>query len=306
MKKIDMKNVLPYLGLILVFLIFGIATGGKLVQPNNLKTLLEQSILTMTAGAGVLFVLAIGSLDLSQGSLMGIGTILIAVISKKSVLAAVIVAICVCAVIGCLNGVLTAKMKMPSFIVTICIMYIFRGITGYITSSGSLSVGARIYALNKLEFKLPILIVFLIILFLLFDYTSFGNSIKNIGTGELAAWYAGVNVTKVKTAAFVIAGVAAGLASFMNALRTGTATASTGSCFETDVLLALVIGGMPVSGGAKSRFSSVVIGAVLIATLGNGLVIIGAGSALQQLVKGLVFLGAVAVSASRDPDVILK
>lgn len=305
-KDINIKGIIPYLGLILVYVIFTILTKGKLIESHNLKTIVEQSILTITAGAGVVYVLSIGSLDLSQGSLMGIGSIIIATISKTNVLLAVIVAIAACGAIGCLNGVLNAKMKMQSFIVTICMMYIFRGITGYITSSGAIAVSAEIYAMNKMPFKLTILIIMVLLSYILFNFTEFGDKIKLIGSGEIASWYSGVNVDRIKIMAFVIAGMAVGMASFMNELRTGTATASTGSCFETDVLLALVIGGMPVSGGSKSRFSAVVIGAFIVAALENGLVILGVGSEYQQLIEGLFFLGTVAVSVSRAPGTVLK
>lgn len=305
-KNISIKNIIPYLGLILVYIVFAVLTQGKLIERNNLKTILEQSILTITAGTGVIYVLAIGGLDLSQGSLLGIGSIVIASLSKINVWLAVIAAVVVCAGIGCVNGVLNAKAKMQSFIVTICIMYIFRGITGYITSSGAIAVSPEIYALNKLPFKMTIVIILLVLSYFLFNYTEFGDKIKSVGSGEIASWYSGINVNRIKILAFIIAGVTAGFASFMNELRTGTATASTGSCFETDVLLALVIGGMPVSGGSKSRFSSIIIGAFIVAALGNGLVILGVGPEYQQLVRGLVFLGAVAVSVSRDPGIILK
>lgn len=305
-KKISMKNFIPYLGLILVYVIFTILTRGRLIEYNNLKTILEQCVLTITAGAGVIYVLSVGGLDLSQGSLLGIGSIAIASLSKVNVLLAVAAAVAVCGMIGCVNGVLNTKAKMPSFIVTICIMYIFRGLTGYITSSGALAVSAGIYALNTLPFKLTVLGILLAASYVLFHFTEFGDKIKAVGSGEIASWYSGINVDRIKILAFVLAGVAAGLAAFMNELRTGTATASTGSCFETDVLLALVIGGMPVSGGAKSRFSAIIIGAFIVAALGNGLVILGVGTEIQQLIRGLVFLGAVAVSVSREPGIILK
>ena len=305
-KKINWGKIIPYLGLILVFVVFSILTKGKLVSVKNIKVIIEQSILTITAGCGVIYVLSVGGLDLSQGSIMGIGTIVIAIVSKQNIFLSVIAAIVVCGLIGLLNGFLNAKMKIASFIVTICVMYIFRGLTSFLTASGALMVSAKVFSLNNLKFKLPLLLALIIISMFVYNFTPFGEKVRLVGSGETAAWYAGINVTRIKILVFVIAGVACAMASFFNAIRTGTANANTGATFETDVLLALVIGGMPVSGGSKSRFAAVIIGAVLVAALGNGLVIVGAQSAVQQLIKGLVFLLAVAVSTTRAENAIIK
>lgn len=304
--KHKIKEFIPYMGLLLVIVLFTVLTKGSILTVKNLKIITEQSILTMVASAGVIFVLAIGELDLSQGSLLGIGSIIACKLAPVNVFLALAVTVLACGLIGSLNGILNACLKIPSFIATICIMYIFRGLTAYTLSSGALSVPASIYALDTFSLKIPAVILILAVSFLLMGYTRFGKQVKALGDGEVAARYSGIRIERIKIQVFAVAGMAAGLASFFNIIRVGTATTKTGQFFETDVLLALVLGGMSISGGTKTRPLSVIIGAFLIAFLNNGLVKLGVSDAYQQLIKGVVFLIFILISVTREKNAIVK
>ena len=306
MKQKKIKERIPYMGLILVIVLFSVFTKGSILTVKNLKIITEQSILTMVASAGVVFVLAIGELDLSQGSLLGIGSIVACKLAPVSIPLALFSTVFTCGLIGSLNGVLNACLKIPSFIATICVMYIFRGLTAYTLSSGALSVPASIYALDSFSLKIPAVILILAASFLLIGYTRFGKQVKAIGDGEVAARYSGIFIEWVKIKVFAVAGMAAGFAAFFNIIRVGTATTKTGQFFETDVLLSLVLGGMSISGGTKTRPLSIVIGAFLIAFLNNGLVKLGVSDAYQQLTKGVVFLLFILISVTKEKNVVVK
>lgn len=306
MNKKAIKILLPYLGLVIVAILFEILSSGKLLSGNNLKLIVEQSILVLTSAIGVLFVMTTGGLDFSQGAIIGIASIVMATVSKQNILLAVVLTLLVGITIGVLNGVINAVIKVPSFIVTICTMMIFRGLTVYYTSTSAISIPFSLYNFNKIEYKVAILLLIIAFGAYVYKYTYFGHACRAIGSGEKAARYSGIQVTKIKIMVFAIAGLAAGVATCLNIVRTGSATANTGNLQETNVMIALVLGGLPVSGGAKSRFSSAIIGSILIAVLSNGLVLIGMDTTVQQLIKGLVFLIVVAIGIDRKNNQVSK
>lgn len=306
MNKKVLRNVLPYLGLLIVVIVFEILTSGALLTKNNLKLIFEQSILVMISAFGVVMVMSMGALDFSQGAMIGIASVVLAKTAQFNIPLGVIAAILLCVGIGILNGILNAVLKIPSFIATICMMQIFGGLTVYFTSTSAISIPFSMFAYNKTGFKLVIVVVLAVVTFYLFRFTPFGRSCRAIGSGERAAFFSGIRVTRMKILAFAFAGLMAGIAACLNIVRTGSASANTGNLQETNVMIALVLGGLPVSGGAKSRFSSAIVGSVLVATLTNGLVLLGLGSTTQQLVKGMIFLGVVAISVDRKSAVASK
>ncbi len=304
--KNTIKNIIPYLGLIIVIIPFTILSSGKLIAPNNIQLIFEQCIMIMISSTGVLFVMTMGGLDFSQGGILGITCIVAASAAKVNIPLSIVLTLAAGIGIGCANGLLHTRMRMPSFIVTICTMVILRGLTIFLTREEAIQVPFELYDYDTLWVKIPILAAVLVGAFFLFRYTKFGKACRAIGAGEKAAAYSGIHVNKVKVMAFALAGFFAAVAAYLTVIRVGTATANTGQLLETNVLIALVLGGLPVSGGARSKFSSVVIGAVLLAILTNGLVLIGVDTTTQQLIKGIVFLVVVAGTMDRKSGLVSK
>lgn len=300
------QKYLPIIGFILLAIIFAILTQGRILEIKNLKLILEQSILMIIGCIGVLFVMSMGGIDFSQGSIMGVACVVGAVVAYKSVVLALVCTILVGVAIGFINGFINARYKIPSFIVTICTMFVFRGLTAYLTRKESLQVPVSLYILDDLKYKIPILLLIVICGYIVFNHTKFGRQVRAIGAGETGARYSGVLVNRVKILAFCIAGATAGIAAFMNLIRVGTASASTGSLFETNILIALVLGGLPITGGAKSRFISVLIGGILLAFLTNGLVMLGIDMTIQQLIRGVIFLATVMLTVERNSKMAIK
>ena len=137
-------------------------------------------------------------------------------------------------------------------------------------------------------------------------FTRFGVYLKAIGAGEKAAKFAGIRTDRMKFLVYVLAGAITGFAAFINSIKVGSVTASGGNQVETQILIALVLGGMPISGGAKARFSNIVIGSALYVVLSSGLNMIGLSTQAQQLVQGVVFLVFVAVFADRESLRVIK
>ena len=299
-----LRSLLPIIGLVVVFVVFNILTKGRMVQKFSMA--MTQIYVTMIASTGVFFVMTMGGLDFSQGSILGMASIVVCLVSKTSIPLAIVAGIATGAAIGAINGFFYVNRKIKSFIVTICTMFLFRGIIKYLTSNAPVQGSAKLIMLNTDRMKLICMLVVVVIGFFAFRFTRFGVYLKAIGAGEKAAKFAGIRTDRMKFLVYVLAGAITGFAAFINSIKVGSVTASGGNQVETQILIALVLGGMPISGGAKARFSNIVIGSALYVVLSSGLNMVGLSTQAQQLVQGVVFLVFVALFADRESLRVIK
>ena len=106
--------------------------------------------------------------------------------------------------------------------------------------------------------------------------------------------------------AFAVSGAITGFAAFLNVVKVGSITSTAGSQLETQILIALVLGGMPISGGVKVRFYNIIVGTLIYAILNNGLVMLGLSTSVQQLIKGIIFVIVVALTIDRKTLLVIK
>ncbi|MBE5846162.1 MAG: ABC transporter permease [Lachnospiraceae bacterium] len=301
------RTFLPVIALVAVALAFNILSGGKLLAPANIKLLLSQVYVTMIAATGVFFIMTMGGLDFSQGSILGVSSLVFCFLSKYSILLAIIGGIVAGACIGAFNGYFYVKRKVKSFVVTICTMFLFRGVIEFATTNAPIQANiVKTVSLNNDGLKMTVTLVVLITAYFFFRYTKFGKHLKAIGAGEKAAAFSGIATDKMKFWVYVLSGAITGLAAFISAIKVGSVTANSGSRLETQIMIALVLGGMPISGGAKVKFENVVIGSVLYIVLNAGLVTVGLDPAMQQLIEGIIFLIVVAITSDRTTTQIVK
>ena len=308
LKKVSQMNMirqaLPIIGLIAVFIIFNVLTKGGMW--NSRKLILNQVYVTMISATGVFFIMTMGGLDFSQGSIMGMASIAVCLLSGTNIFLALLGGILTGAAIGAINGFFYVNRKIKSFIVTICTMFLFRGVIKYLASNSPVAASMVVYDYDTVPVKLGITLAVLIIGFVAFRYTKFGTYLKAIGAGEKAAKFAGIKTDQMKFLIYVLSGAITGLAAFVNIVKNGSATANVGNQLETQILIALVLGGMPISGGAKVRFENIIVGALLYTVLNNGLTMMGLTTQAMQLVQGVVFLIFVAVFADRQSLNVIK
>ena len=298
------RAALPIVGLIVVFLVFNILTHGGLWASRNL--VLNQVYVTMISATGVFFIMTMGGLDFSQGSILGIASIVVCLLSGVNMFLAVLGGIVAGAAIGAINGYFYVNRKIKSFIVTICTMFLFRGFIKYMASNSPVAASMKVYDYDTTPIKLGITILVLAVGFIAFRFTRFGIDLKAIGAGEKAAKFAGIRTDRVKFLIYVLAGAITGLAAFVNIVKNGSATANAGNQLETQMLIALVLGGMPISGGAKVRFENVIVGSLLYIVLTNGLIMMGLTPQAMQLIQGIIFLIFVAIFADRQSISVIK
>ncbi len=299
------RSLLPVIGLVVVFIIFNILTKGGMLQ--NLSMVMTQIYVTMIAATGVFFIMTMGGLDFSQGSILGMASIVVCMVSKVApVPVAVLAGIATGAGIGAINGFFYVNRKIKSFIVTICTMFLFRGIIKYLTSDAPVGANAMMILLNKDQLKLICTLVVVVVGFVAFHFTKFGIHLRAIGAGEKAAKFAGIHTDRTKFLIYLLAGAITGFAAFINVIKVGSVTASGGNQLETQILIALVLGGMPISGGAKARFMNVIVGSLLYIVLTSGLIMMGLTTQAMQLIQGVVFLVFVAIFADRESLKVIK
>lgn len=298
------RSALPIIGLIAVCIIFNILTDGSMWSSR--KLILNQVYVVLISATGVFFIMTMGGLDFSQGSILGIASIVVCKLSGVNMILAVIGGILAGAAIGAFNGFFYVNRKIKSFIVTICTMFLFRGFIKYMASNSPVAASMAVYDYDTTAIKLGITLVVLLIGFVVFRYTKFGTYLKAIGAGEKAAKFAGIRTDKMKFLIYVLAGAITGLAAFVNIVKNGSATANVGNQLETQILIALVLGGMPISGGAKVRFENIIVGSLLYIVLNNGLTMMGLTTQAMQLIQGVVFLIFVAVFADRQSLSVIK
>ena len=300
-----MRQLLPAVGLVAVFIVFNILTKGWMVSKFSL--VMSQVYVTMIASTGVFFIMTMGGLDFSQGSILGMASIVVCMVSKVSIPLSILAGIGTGAAIGAMNGFFYVNRKIKSFIVTICTMFLFRGIIKYMTSNSPVMGDIKLTMLGMNEtLKMVCTLVVIVLGLLAFRFTKFGIHLKAIGAGEKAAKYAGIRTDRMKFLVYVLAGAITGFAAFINAIKVGSVTASGGNQLETQILIALVLGGMPISGGAKSSFLNVIIGSLLYTVLISGLNMMGLTTQAMQLVQGVVFLIFVTVFADRQSLQVIK
>ncbi len=298
------RSSLPIIGLIAVCIVFNILTHGSMW--NSRKLILNQIYVVMISATGVFFIMSMGGLDFSQGSILGIASIVVCLLSGVNIIVAIFGGILAGAAIGAFNAFFYVKRKIKSFIVTICTMFLFRGFIKYMASNSPVAASMKVYDYDTTAIKLGITAAVLIISFVVFRFTGFGIKLKAIGAGEKATKFAGVRTDRVKFLIYVLSGAITGLAAFVNIVKNGSATANVGSQLETQILIALVLGGMPISGGAKVRFENVIVGSLLYVVLTNGLIMMGLSTQMMQLIQGIVFLIFVAIFADRESLSVIK
>jgi ribose transport system permease protein len=303
-RNIQISQIMPFLGLIIVVMFFEIVSGGRLLTINNSKVLLNE-VFSIGLGAAVVFLMSQGNMDFSLGAVVGLAAALAAIASGISPAFLFPAAILAGLLLGSINGFIYAKLKIPAFIATLAMSFVIKGMTSVLLN-GSRGIPFKMNKFDNPILKMVVFFGILIICYIVFEYTSYGKQSRAAGSLPEAARQSGVNLFKVRLISFIISGGVCGLVAFFSLVRSCTASNTTGSGFEFNVLLALMIGGLSLTGGWPVKFRSVVIGSITMAIISNGMTLWGIDGFTQQLVKGLIFIVAVMISFDRKNVSVIK
>lgn len=290
-----MQNIL-LLGLIALGLIFQLITGVFLNPANIRGILLDSAVLLIVAVPAALLLIS-GYVDLSIGSVVGLGGITAAMLLTSGVPTAVsiLVALVACAVIGLLNAVLITVTKLSPLIVTLGTLSLGYGITRGVSSlplSGFPADFRMIGGGAVAGIPLPVIIAAIVALigWLFAAKVAAGRHMYAIGSNPAASYLSGLRVRLVPMLLYIVVAVFAGFGGIIGASRLGSASSGTlGVGFEITVLTALLLGGISFTGGSGSVVG-VIIGVLFLGTLQNGLTLIGIPSFWQDIATGAVLV----------------
>ena len=305
--KLHIGEIIKKYNLILLLLIF--ISVSAILSPNfltlnNFFNLFQQASIGGIVALGMTFVIIVGGIDLSVGSVLAFSGMVAAMIvyafegSTSGIIVGVIVALAVAVIMGLITGCLVSYLKLPGFIASLAMMEIARG-AALLTTAGSPVFGLgdefRVIGGGFLGGRLAYTSIYWVVLTIIFalvlKYTVFGRTLYAIGGNREAAMLSGINTKRNYTLTYVLSALLAGFSGILTAswMSTGQPTAGTGA--ELDAIAASVIGGASLSGGAGSVVGTFG-GVFLMQILTNIFNLVGLPSYYQRIAKGVIIVVA--------------
>ncbi len=285
----------------------------KFLTVANFWNVLRQISVNVVIAVGMTLVILTAGIDLSVGSILALCGAISASLLKNGIelpsqnlhigftlLGGILAGLLIGSLLGGFNGWAITRFSVPPFVVTLAMLTIARGLTMLWTNGYPIhNVGKGFENIGTGWFigvPIPVWISLFVVLNAVFvtNKTPFGRYVYAIGGNENAAKLSGINIPKVKTIVYSIAGGLAALGGLMITARLDSAQPNAGTGYELDAIAAVVIGGTSLSGGRGTIWGTV-LGAIIIGVLNNGLVLLDVSPFWQQVVKGIVILLAVLI-----------
>jgi ribose transport system permease protein len=297
----QLKDKAIWAVLVVLVIVFTIANP-RFISTSNILTLLRQVSMYGIASIGMTFVILLGDIDLSIGTIISFVDIICAYMMVNMGIhpvIAVIISLAAATVIGLLNGLMVSTFGIPAIIATYATQTAFMGLTLIICGGMPISGFSKGFAAIGQGYLgiIPIPVIIMIICFIIgafiLNKTYFGRYFYAVGGNVEAAKLSGIRVSRIKYLVFAISGFFAGLAGIVMLSRTNSGNASAGADgFEFEVITCVVLGGVSVSGG-YGKMSGVIAGTFIIGALKNGMVLMDVNSYIQKIVMGVVLALAV-------------
>ncbi len=299
-----------YLGLagaLLAMIVLFSLLSDHFLSYETFSTLANQIPDLMVLAVGMTFILIIGGIDLSVGSVLALAASAVSVAMLGwgwGVLPSALLGMACATVAGTITGSITVAWRIPSFIVSLGVLEMARGVAYQLTDSRTAYIGDS-YAWLSNPFALgisPSFVIALVVIFVaqaVLTRTVFGRYLIGIGTNEEAVRLAGINPKPYKILVFSLMGLLAGVAALFQISRLEAADPNAGSGLELQVIAAVVIGGTSLMGGRGSVISTF-FGVLIISVLAAGLAQIGATEPTKRIITGLVIVVAVVLDTYRS------
>ncbi|RDD97789.1 ribose ABC transporter permease [Paracoccus pantotrophus] len=309
-KQARMRALLRLSGMlpVLVLLCIGFElASGRFLSVNNLSIVMQQASINAVLAAGMTFVILTGGIDLSVGSILALSAVVAvsASLAPGVAWAAIPLALLAGATCGLINGGLVAWVGLPPFIVTLGALTAVRGVARLAANDSTLFNSDLPFSFigNGTLFGVPWLVIIalavVLLSWLILRRTVLGTWIYAVGGNAEAAALAGIKVPLVLLFVYAVSGVLAGLGGVMSAARLYAANGlQLGQAYELDAIAAVILGGTSFVGGIGSVWGTL-IGALIIAVLSNGLILLGVSDIWQYIIKGGVIILAVAIDKFR-------
>lgn len=297
---------------LIVMIVFMSILSPTFLTRVNITNLLTTESIKGILTVGVMFCILSRGIDLSPGSVVALSAVVCASLVQEAgadkmlqgvatmpSIVGVLAGLAAGTIFGVINGLLIAYTKIPPFIATLGTQLVVRALAMLYTNAypvphltpGFKSIGQGFL----IPFVPNVVLIFLVVLVIggfMLTQTRYGKNIYAIGGNDTAAKVAGINVEKNLVLVYTFSAFCASLGGVLLASRAGSAIATTGLNYELDAIAAATVGGTSHSGGV-CRISGVIAGILVLGVINNGLLLLGVSPYLQQVVKGVIIVGAV-------------
>lgn len=304
-KNINISKCMVYIIFLVVLSLFAIFIGGSFFSLNNILNIIRQTAVVSMIAVTMTFVIAIGEIDLSVGSTIGLSGLMAALVlqSTGNIPLAILAALAVGLVVGLINGLLIVALNLPSFLVTLGMQMVLVGTSMWITNTTAIPIGNTTFTFifgGGSIGKLPLLLLWVLISgavgYIVLNRTPYGKKVLAVGGNATSARYSGINVKKIVVYVFVYSSLMAALGGMLYAGRMSSGRYTFGDGLELDAIASVILGGTSMAGGNGSIVGAI-IGSLLIGTINNGLMFFGLSTAQQTVAKGAIIILSVALSA---------
>lgn len=305
-----MLDAVPLLLLAAVLLIFALQSD-KFLTSENLTQVLVQASATAVVAVGMTYVLLTAGVDLSVGAVMFVA----AGVAGRMALSGQPLALCFAVMLGvglgggAVNALLITRLRLAPFIATLAMLYIGRGLGRWITETRAMNLPDSFLDIGSakwLAIPIPLWIAGGVTLLaqLVLSHTPFGRQLYAVGNSLEAARKAGLPVTRLLAAVYIVSGLCAGLGGILALSQLGAVSPKLGEFYEFDAITAAVLGGASLFGGRGNVFPGTILGAVLIKSIFSGLVIVQADPYLYPLITSAIIFVVVLLDSLRTQAVI--
>lgn len=302
-RSTELILVLLFIAVVILFSVLD----PRFLSKSNIRSLVVNISLTGTMILGMTFVILTGGIDLSIGGIMAVSAMYSALALEMGFNWLVGLCLGLCLGVGCglVNGLLIANAGITPFIATLGITTISRGIAILAKGGYSIMISNTSFCgisdnlvVGSLKLPIPFIIFVLasLISYVVLEYTPFGVAVYAVGSNREGARLSGIKVNKVILTCYFTSGLFAGFSGVLSSAYVASAAPNMGNGIELDIISAVVLGGVSLTGG-QGKIYSAIIGYLIISILINGLTLLGIGSDIQYLIRGLVLLVAVFVSS---------
>ena len=300
-----MIGALPFVALIVLFAVFcGIVSSKGYRLDMYIKIIFNEGIVLSIVATGAIFIYTLGSFDISLGAATLFAATLGVLTYNATENFVLMLLVIMLAGVGCslLNSVLASIFHIPVFVTTVAMMSVLSAIASQIITTkggavGGISIPSEVVKhLDNSVFKIIVLVIWVAVCIFIFDFTKFGRREKFVGGNPICAQLSGIKYNTYAILGFLLAGIGVGIGAF-----TPSVTTTTAGDIGMNIMVAIVFGGMPISGGARSKIYAAVVGGFSYIVLNNILDLLidsTSGYGITQIVSAVFFLAVVYVASA--------
>ncbi len=304
-----MISALPFVALVVLLAVFcGIVSSKGYRLDMYIKIVFNEGIVLSIVATGAIFIYTLGSFDISLGAAtLFAATLGVLTYNATENFALMIIVILLAGIVCSLvNSVLASIFHIPVFVTTVAMMSVLSAIASQIITTkggavGGISIPSEVVKhLDNSAFKIGVLVIWVAICVFVFDYTKFGRREKFVGGNPICAQLSGIKYNTYAILGFLLAGVGVGIGAFMTLVYTPSVTTTTAGDIGMNIMVAIVFGGMSISGGARSKIYAAVVGGFSYIVLNNILDLLidsTSGYGITQIVSAVFFLIIVYVAS---------